>query len=130
MVMPRLTRRRLLIAFVIGIVIFYGAPFFFARREPNRALAVEKYEQIRPGMTKQQVEELMKGLPKSIQPEIGADMIFVFIDNRIYLSAQFDPDGLLKSKVLFESKDANLPDWTWLFIASHKLGLLENRQWP
>lgn len=127
--MPLITRRRLLF---LGVVVFVvvGVIWIAAPRDAARQRAIAKYEQIRPGMTVEQVEDLMKDLPSDTCYFSDPDGYFHSASHRFNITANFDSAGALKGKHLIEYWESQGQEGFWLVAASRILGYREFRHWP
>lgn len=125
----RITRRRLLLVCLI-VFVGVGVAWLARPRDFPRELAISKYEEIRPGMSREQVEAAMKGLPADTTYASMGGGIFTSVSHRFNINAHYDANGMLQRKFLVEARDTNLPDWQWLNYLMRKTGYREYRQWP
>ncbi len=125
-----ITRRRLIL---VGLIVFVGVGVaWFARpRDFSRELAISNYEEIRPGMSREQVETMMTGLPADTTYASMAGGLRISVSHRFNIIVHYDANGLLQRKFLVETRDTNfLPYSPWMNYLMRKTGYREYRQWP
>jgi hypothetical protein len=123
----RWIRRLVIVASVIAAVGVGGMSWLAAHRDMARERAIAKYEQIRPGMTAHQVQEVMSDLPPDTCYSDRPGGTYISAAHRFNITAHFGANGVLARKYLIEGPYS--PNWYWL-TASSKLGIREYRQWP